>query len=166
MVSFFKVSGRIWTRNTMATFETFIIYTSKPLCHTSGIKLDFDSFIIVMITLLLLHHFYKASINNPTSAQFYLFINVVRKVTSKCFWLICVINFGMCSVLPALKSSIQIILNTEVGSVIIVFPFQQELMNNTLSVTWSPDIGTCASFTPADPFPLSSRESGLWLWQV
>ena len=49
----------------------------------------------------------------------------------------------MYSVLPALKSSNQIILNAEVGSVLIVFPFQQELMNNTLSVTWSPDIGTC-----------------------
>ena len=49
----------------------------------------------------------------------------------------------MYAVLPALKSSNQIILNAEVGSVVIVFPFQQEFINETLSVTWSPDIGTC-----------------------
>ena len=49
----------------------------------------------------------------------------------------------MHSVLPALKTSDHIICNAEVGSVVIVFPFQQELMHGTLSVTWSLDIGTC-----------------------
>ena len=49
----------------------------------------------------------------------------------------------MHTVLPAIKSANQIILNSEAGSVVHVVPFQHELMANTLSVTWSPDIGTC-----------------------
>ena len=50
----------------------------------------------------------------------------------------------MYAVLPALKRASQIILNSEAGSVVHVFPFQHVLMADSLSVSWSPATGTCA----------------------
>ena len=52
-------------------------------------------------------------------------------------------KFCMCAVLPALKGVNRIILNSEAGSVVLVFPFQHALMANSLSVIWSPATGTC-----------------------
>ena len=49
----------------------------------------------------------------------------------------------MYAVLPALKSANQIILNSEAGLVVQVFPFQHMLMADSLSVSWSPATGTC-----------------------